>query len=60
MGRYVHHKDGDPRNNDPSNLEIRVSRPPMPLRWRLVPRFIRLWLINRRLQRAFDRAEAGQ
>lgn len=24
-GKEVHHKDGDPRNNDPSNLEIRES-----------------------------------
>jgi hypothetical protein len=24
-GRWVYHKDGDPLNNDPANLEIRES-----------------------------------
>jgi len=26
-GSEVHHKDGNPRNNDPANLELRVLGP---------------------------------
>jgi len=25
-GKWVYHKDGDPRNNDPSNLELREQQ----------------------------------